>query len=416
MSIKRKSSFVCEYCDYICCKRYDYNQHVNTKKHEKTRQKIEKTRQETEKTRQKIENNHQNIENTRQENGKTRQENGKTRQENGKTRSTSVKTILTTYCCDYCEFSTTIKKESEKHRKSKQHIENENKEEYLLEIVTQYTCLSCDKCFINYKTCWGHSKRCREKINEKKENIIVTVVEKPAIKTEISMETIVEKILDNNKHMMEQIVSVVKTVLMETQIQSHHSITQNNNTLNNNNTQNNNTLNNNNTQNNNHCTINMFLNDKCKDALNVTDWVNNLILDFDNLRYNAENGFQKGLTKMLIDNLKLYNIYQRPIHFTDVKRDTMYIKDDDIWTKHENRDKLIEVFEQGARQGIQCFVAWMEENAPAYHDLDSHLGKLYMKIHQTVIRPSNDRTKAYSKIIKDVATATQLRKEDQITR
>jgi hypothetical protein len=164
---------------------------------------------------------------------------------------------------------------------------------------------------------------------------------------------------------------------------------------------------------NNHCTINMFLNEKCRDAVNITDWVNNLVIDFEHLYYNAENGFQKGLTKMLVDNLKLYNIYKRPIHFTDVKRDTMYIKDADAWTKHENHDKLIEVLETGARQGIHCFAEWMEENAPAYHDLDSEVGQRYMAIHQAVIRPEKERMKAYPKVMKEVARAVQLRKEDQ---
>lgn len=164
---------------------------------------------------------------------------------------------------------------------------------------------------------------------------------------------------------------------------------------------------------NNHCTINMFLNDKCKDAVNITDWVNGLVIDFEHLHYNAENGFQKGLTKMLIDNLKLYNVCKRPIHFTDVKRDTMYIKDADEWTKHDNNEKLIEVLESSARQGICCFADWMEENAPAYHDLDSQLGKQYMAIHQNVIRPEKERLKAYPKVMKEVARAVQLRKDDQ---
>ena len=141
--------------------------------------------------------------------------------------------------------------------------------------------------------------------------------------------------------------------------------------------------------------------------------VNNLVLDFEHLHFNADNGFQKGLTKMLIDNLKLYNIYMRPIHFTDIKRDTMYIKDADEWTKHDNHDKLIEVLETGARQGLECFAEWCEENTPAYHDLDSNAGKTYMRMHQNVIRPYVDRIKAYPKVVKELARATQLRKEDQ---
>jgi len=227
-----------------------------------------------------------------------------------------------------------------------------------------------------------------------------------------NIDTILEKIADNNTQMMGYIENVIEkmTNIVE------KVITSNNNTLtqtNSNNTiiQNNNSNSNNTT--NNHCTINMFLNEKCKDAVNITDWVNGLVIDFEHLYYNAENGFQKGLTKMMIDNLKLYNIHKRPIHFTDMKRDTMYIKDADEWTKHENNEKLIEVLESSARQGISCFADWMGENAPAYHDLDSQLGQQYMAIHQNVIRPERERKKAYPKVMKEVAREVKLRKEDQ---
>ena len=288
-------------------------------------------------------------------------------------------------------------------------------------------CLSCDRSYDKYDSCWKHSKTCKikpenvaiGKINEEfaqEENSSVLRTNEvffsdiaqvkssdiEFVKKEIYKEvyeSVVGKILENNQTMMEK--------MAETMIQSQQAMIQTTNNSNNNTIIQNNTTNN-------HCTINMFLNDKCKDAVNITDWVNNLVLDFEHLYYNSENGFQKGLTKMLIDNLKLYNVCKRPIHFTDIKRDTMYIKDADEWTKHDNNEKLLEVLETGARQGIQCFAEWMEENTPAYHDLDSQLGKQYMAIHQTVIRPQTERMKAYPKVMKEVARAVQLRKEDQL--
>jgi hypothetical protein len=406
LTIIDSQCFKCTICDHISSRKYDHERHLKTQKHEKKR-KIREKNEELRKT-----------------DGCLRETDGCLRENKITEENTKEKTIQTRYCCDYCEFSTTIKKESEKHRKSKQHIRNENKEEDFLEIVTRYVCVKCDIVYDKYKSCWEHSKKCKGKPTEEKENIVFEIVEtKPEISMEIIkkdiMETIVEKfldnnkyIMDNNKYMMEQIVSVVKTVIMETQIQPHHSVAQNNNS---NNTQTNNVVNSNSNSNNttNHCTINMFLNDKCKDAMNVGDFVENMKIDFENLHYNAEHGFQKGLTKMFVDNLNVLSIYKRPIHFTDLKRDIMYIKDANEWTKHENSDKLVEMLEWAARQGIRCFAEWMEENAPAYHDLDSHLGKLYMKIHQTVIRGQNDRSKAFPKVLKEVARATHLRKEDQ---
>jgi hypothetical protein len=326
------------------------------------------------------------------------------------------KSVQVQYCCDYCQFTCNTKKEADKHSKSKQHVKNENKEEDFLEITQTYMCMLCEKYYDKYASCWKHSKTCKGK----KENIVMEIVEIPpitqlvvapvlneeSIKKDI-MESIVEKIMDNNhqmmennnKQMMEQIVTVVKTILQEIK----PSVTQNNTISNNNN-------------NNNHYTINMFLNEKCKDAINITDWAKQLHIDYDHLYYTGENGFQKGLTNMLVENLKLCDVYNRPIHFTDVKRDRMYIRDADEWTKHENTDKLNEVLEISARQACVRLTDWMKEHedVPDYHDLDSELGQQYLALMVSVIRPQVEREKAFPKVIKELAKTAQLKKEDQV--
>jgi len=419
------SCLYCEYCDSEWSNKFNYTRHIGTEKHRKNWTKSKELLQKEQEIGHLLQKNEYLLQKTRENQTEAKSEEHIS---HGVGKS-SGKQIETRYCCDYCQFSTTCKKNAKKHRNSKEHIKNENKEEDFLEITNKYICLSCDKAYDKYKSCWEHLKRCKGKENSEPEpetaaNVVFEIVEQPpsemastgldleAIKKEVYKEiyeSVVGKILENNNQIVEKILesnqqTAVKIV--ETMSQSQQALVQTSNS--NNNITNNHTINNNQ-----HCTINMFLNEKCKDAVNITDWVNNLVINFEHLYYNAENGFQKGLTKMLIDNLKLYNVYKRPIHFTDVKRDTMYIKDDDAWTKHDNHDKLIEVLETGARQGITCFAEWMEENAPGYHDLDSPLGQQYMAIHQNVIRPQTDRMKAYPKVMKEVARAVQLRKGDQ---
>ena len=381
MTLKTKQTYYCECCDYTSSRRVDYDRHLSSAKHDKMRQ-----------------------------NGRESREHGRKSRETDKI--TPEKTILTTYSCDYCQFTCKTKKESEKHRLSKQHVKNENKEEDFLEITQTYMCMLCEKSYDKYASCWKHSKTCKGK----KENIVMEIAEispvtqlvvtnEENIKKDI-MESIVEKMMmnnnqlmeNNNKQMMEQIVTVVKTILHEMK----PSVTQNNTNSNNNNT--------------NHYTINMFLNEKCKDAINITDWAKQLHIDYDHLYYTGENGFQKGLTNMLVENLKLCDVYNRPIHFTDIKRDSMYIREDDEWTKHENSEKLTEVLEISARQACIRLTDWMKEheNVPDYHDLDSELGQQYLALMVSVIRPQVERSKAFPKVIKELAKTAQLRKEDQV--
>jgi hypothetical protein len=346
------------------------------------------------------------------------------------------KKIETRYVCECCQFSTTKKKESNKHRTSKQHVNNENKIEDFIEIDTQYVCLSCSKTFKKYKNCWEHLKRCEGKT----ENIVLEIVEtadkndtpesliceKSPYSEMISKdllkevcEILVNKLTENNQMNQNTLVKMVETItqnqqaLLGAMTQTQQSLMLSN-TNHTNNIQISNSTNNSN--NNNHCTINMFLNEKCKDAINITDLAKQLHIDYDHLYYTGENGFQKGLTNMLVENLKLCDVYNRPIHFTDVKRDRMYIRDADEWTKHENTDKLNEVLEISARQACIRLTDWMKEHedVPDYHDLDSELGQQYLALMVSVIRPQVEREKAFPKVIKELAKTAQLKKEDQI--
>ena len=376
MSTEQTKTYKCNCCDRLWSKQYTLDRHLNGKKKTKMFQ------------------NSQEMFQTSREMPQNK------------------KSIQIQFSCGYCQFTCNTKKEADKHSKSKQHVKNENKEEDFLEITQTYMCMLCEKYYDKYASCWKHSKTCKGK----KENIVMKISKIPPvtqlvvtneenIKKDI-MESIVEKIMDNNhqmmennnKQMMEQIVTVVKTILQEIK----PSVTQNNTNSNNNNT--------------NHYTINMFLNEKCKDAINITDWAKQLHIDYDHLYYTGENGFQKGLTNMLVENMKLCDVYNRPIHFTDVKRDSMYIREDDEWTKHENNEKLTEVLEISARQACIRLTDWMKEHedVPDYQNLDSELGQQYLALMMSVIRPQVERTKAFPKVIKELAKTAQLRKEDQV--
>ena len=95
----------------------------------------------------------------------------------------------------------------------------------------------------------------------------------------------------------------------------------------------------NNTQNTNY-SINVFLNEKCKDAINMTDFVNSIKVSLDQLEYTTSHGLADGLTKTIMDNMNRLSIYERPLHCTDIKRETLYIKDDNKWSKDNSRERM----------------------------------------------------------------------------
>jgi len=87
--------------------------------------------------------------------------------------------------------------------------------------------------------------------------------------------------------------------------------------------------------------INMFLNEKCKNAMNLTDFIESLPVTPKILNDTRENGLTKSLTNMMVDGLNNLDLYERPIHCTDPKRKIMYVKDNDVWEKDNNQNKII---------------------------------------------------------------------------
>lgn len=108
-------------------------------------------------------------------------------------------------------------------------------------------------------------------------------------------------------------------------------------------------INNTNNTNNNHFNLNFFLNDTCKDAMNITDFLQNLDVQIEEIEYIGNHGYVNGMTKMIMDRLKGMDITKRPIHCTDIKRETMYIKDNDEWSK--DTDELTKL-----RRILHCII------------------------------------------------------------
>jgi hypothetical protein len=147
--------------------------------------------------------------------------------------------------------------------------------------------------------------------------------------------------------------------------------------------------------------INVFLNEHCKDAMNLSDFVKSIEVSREDLENNAQLGFVGGVSKIILDNLKQLSINERPIHCTDIKRETMYIKDDDKWTKETSSSKLNNVIQTVTRKSIGTLLKWKDEN-PDYKDNDSEFSNMCIVIQQNSMA-GYDRETYYPKVIKTIA-------------
>ncbi len=147
--------------------------------------------------------------------------------------------------------------------------------------------------------------------------------------------------------------------------------------------------------------INMYLNEQCKDAMNFSDFINGIEVSHEDLENNAQLGFVGGISKILIDNLKLMNKNERPIHCTDAKRETMYIKDDNKWSKEEDDSKLRSAIQEITRKSICSLIGWKRGN-PESDDMDSVFSGRCIVIQQQSMAGYN-REVYYPKVIHAIA-------------
>ena len=164
----------------------------------------------------------------------------------------------------------------------------------------------------------------------------------------------------------------------------------------------------NNTQNNKY-NINLFLNEHCKNAINFTDFVERIEVSHDDLENNAQLGFVDGISKILRDNLSQLTLNERPIHCTDTKRETLYIKDDNQWQKDTVKEKINSAIQDVSRKSVSTLLEWKKDN-PEYEDINSDFSNKCIKMQQGSL-PGEKKDIFYQKITHSLAKENTLNKK-----
>ncbi len=163
--------------------------------------------------------------------------------------------------------------------------------------------------------------------------------------------------------------------------------------------------NNNNTINNNQkFNINVFLNEQCKDAINMSDFVKSLQVTLEQLDFTKQNGLADGLSKTIIDNMNKLSIYERPMHCTDIKRETLYIKEYDEWTKDNNKEKIKHAIKKTSSKNYNALNNWKDDN-PDFSD-NENKSEFFSKTISTIGKSTDIID---DKIIKNLCKETYVK-------
>lgn len=240
--------------------------------------------------------------------------------------------IPTKFNCIYCYYNTSSKKDYNKHLLTKKHKNTANAA--ALSETPQHIC-QCGKIYKHRQSLFNHKQKCNVKESLDKDELILTLT-----KQTVELQT--------------QVIELCKKEI-------HH-------TTNNNNSNNNNTFN-----------LNFFLNETCKDAMNLEDFINSIVWKIADLKMVGDMGYVKGFSKLITDKLSLIAEDKRPIHCTDAKREVMYVKDDNKWEKEpETNPKLCRAVKKASRpQIVLPVLTEFRELNPEYKVCESNVSTEY---------------------------------------
>jgi hypothetical protein len=280
------------------------------------------------------------------------------------------------FFCEKCKYKTNKKSSFDSHLLSIKH----NLTTPLFPTCKLYNCSNCSKSFIDRAGLWRHSK----KICQPSE--IINNITGPNNTKQLT--ELVMKLIDQNQELSKQLVELSKNSKP-------------------------NTTNNVNNNCNNSFNLNFYLNDTCKDAININEFVDSLVLSVNDLEETARIGYANGISKIFINGLQKLDVSKRPLHCSDFKRNTLYVKNENQWIKEtDEKPILTKAIKQVANKNIKNIFEWQKSN-PEYNDPDSKQNDRYNKIICESMSGSTkeEQLKNYEKIVSNVVKEVVIEKE-----
>jgi hypothetical protein len=355
---KKEAILACEICDYITCKKSNYDAHILTQKHIR------------------------NISVTSRKKAKERE----------------------LYFCNDCNYETRKKSTYETHLLSVKHVKKVKGKEQQKE---EYSC-KCGLSYVSRSGLWRHQKSCSFENTNELASTSKKTIENEHHTLKMTPELIM-LLIHQNKEMQQIMVEQQKyfaeqqnnymkqqNVIMEKMIENggnnHH-----NNTINNND--------------NKSFNLNFFLNETCKNAMNLSDFVNGVDISLDDFEETGRIGYVEGLSRIFCKELRKLSVTERPIHCSDAKRETIYIRENNRWEKDENKERLLRAVKQIGKKNIKVLTLW-QEKYPGYKDVESKENDRYLHILTNIMcgETEEEIQSNYGKIMKNISRVTVVDK------
>ena len=284
--------------------------------------------------------------------------------------------VAQNYYCECCDYNTSKKCDYEKHLSTDKHKKRENETnetDLKQESLKKFVCF-CNKSFNSRTSLWRHKNKCIESKTD----------EDPSDKELIMM------LIKQNTQLIQQNAELVKTGTNNTTISNNsHNTNSHNKTFN----------------------LQFFLNETCKDAMNIMDFVDSIKLQLSDLENVGKMGFVDGISNIIVKSLNSLDETKRPVHCTDTKREVMYVKDEDKWEKeNDNKPKIRKLIKHVTHKNTKL-IKDFKAKYPGCEKSESKYSNSYDKLVIEAFggKGDNDEEKE-NKIIKKISNVTTIDK------
>jgi hypothetical protein len=277
--------------------------------------------------------------------------------------------------CEVCNFKCCKQSDWSRHITTRKHQNRTNLNIIHAKNADKFTCAYCNKNYNARNSLWYHQQKCNQ-------NIIQPDTTNNDETDVVFDKEFVMAILKENSKLQNMMMEVIKTG-------THNTNNSHNKTFN----------------------LQFFLNETCKDAMNITDFVNSIQLQLSDLERVGKIGYVEGISNIITSNLKALDVTQRPIHCTDNKREVLYVKDEDKWEKEaEEKEKIRKAIKNVANKNIRMLQSFKDVHPDCLKSESKYSDQYNKIVVESFGGPGENDTEKENKIIKNISKGVTIEK------